>query len=120
VLQSHVRAALQSNKEAAALLDKHTYASAKLQAAKSIATTKEEEHSKLTEAAATGQKLLDSPPPTTVLRAMPLSDADCLKTLSLSQLLDYTPNDTKVRSYLDSASHLHAAGGLFIHLEAPT
>lgn len=45
-----------------------------------------------------GQKLLDNPPPTTVLRAKAISETDTLKTLSLDQLLEYTPNDTKVWS----------------------
>lgn len=96
VLQGHVKAALQSNKVAAELLEQHTAATEKLNAQKAVASAKEEEHSKLAEAAAAGQKLLDSPPATTVLRAQPLSDADSLKALTLDQLLDYTPNDTKV------------------------
>ena len=96
-VQNHVKTALQSNKEAAALLEQHTAASVKLAAARAVCSAKEEEHQKTVEAAAAAQALLERPPPSTVLHARPLSDTDSLKTLTLDQLLDYTPNDTKVR-----------------------
>ena len=95
-LQNHVKAALQSNAAAAALLEQHTAAAEQAEVARSAAVAAEEEHGRLVETAAAVQKILENPPPTTVLRASPVSETDTMKAMSLDQLLDYTPNDTKV------------------------
>lgn len=98
-VQDHIKEAVQSNQEAAALVEAQSAAAATLLAAKGVAAVKQEAVSRATDAAAAASKILDNPPPPLRLTAQCADGADHLRTTTLEQLVDYTPADTKARVY---------------------
>lgn len=105
-MQEHVKQALQSNEEAAGLLEAQSVAAAKLLAAKGVAAGKEDAAAKAAVAAAAAAKVLDNPPPPLRLEATTPEGGDQLRAMNLEQLLDYTPSDTKVHRAGTLPSHL--------------
>eukprot|EP00892_Ulva_mutabilis_P011111 jgi/Ulvmu1/8372/UM042_0078.1 len=98
-LTNYVKEAVQSNQEAAELVEAQTGAAAELMVAKGVAASKQEHASRAAESAAAAAKVLDNPPPPLRLTAKCADGVDHLRSLPLVQLLDYTPADTKEATF---------------------
>lgn len=99
-VQDRAAEAAASHTEVVALQEARDTAAAALQQAKITLTSKQDDLKRATEASEAAKKLRDDPPPELTLEAKSSSDTDVAKVLTLDQLLDYTPADTKVhKSY---------------------
>ena len=96
MLQAYVNEASASHSEAAALQAAQAEAATALLAAKGALAARHEDARRASESAAAAKQLIEHPPEPLALEATSMSDTDVVKRLTLDQLLDYTPADTKV------------------------
>lgn len=96
-MQTHVREAERNNLKVAALTVAQGDAASVLLGARAALAARETELKAALESSQAAAKLLLSPPEPLQLQARSLSCSDIVKQLTLDQLLDYTPVDSKVR-----------------------
>jgi hypothetical protein len=95
-VQKHVQKAARAQVEVAQLNEEQASAAAALLLAKGALSAREQDAKIAEEAAKTAAKLLADPPEPLILEAHSRSESDIVKVLTLDQMLDYRPSDTKV------------------------
>ena len=98
--QDFLDAQIAKRKVAAERLEEMKAAAAALLLAKGSAGARKDDYKACKEAAILAKRVLAAPPAPLELTAQPKTEGDNLRVLTLDQLLDYSPNDTKVRNAL--------------------